>query len=49
VNLAFASVLTIVFFTLPIILRLAAARRTDDRPKTLAAFLQSRVETATGT
>ena len=47
-TLGFATVLTIVFFALPILVRYAAAARSSDKPAKLDEFLSSRVETATG-
>jgi hypothetical protein len=46
--LAFATVLTIVFFALPIIIRKSGALRSADNPARLDEFLHSSVETATG-
>jgi hypothetical protein len=46
--LALATVLTIVFFALPILVRRTAAARSRDKPQALDAFLGSHVETATG-
>jgi hypothetical protein len=47
--LGFASVLTIVFFALPIIMRKTAAAHSDDKLTALPEFLRSPVEIATGT
>ena len=47
-TLAFASVLTVVLFALPILVRRTAAAHSDDKPERLDAFLGSRVDTATG-
>jgi hypothetical protein len=47
-TLAFASVLTVVLFALPILVRRTAAARSTDKPESLDAFLGSRVDTATG-
>jgi hypothetical protein len=47
--LGFASVLTIVFFALPIIMRKTAAAHSDDKLTALPEFLGSPVEIATGT
>ena len=47
--LGFASVLTIVFFALPILVRKTAAARSIRAPREDTDFLHSRVEIATGT
>lgn len=47
--LAFATVLTVVFFALPIIMRMTAAARSTAKPAALEEFLRTRVEIATGT
>jgi len=47
--LGFASVLTIVFFAVPIIMRKTAAAHSDDKLTALPEFLRSPVEIATGT
>ncbi len=47
--LSLASVLTIVFFALPIIMRKTAAAHSDDKLPALHEFLRSPVEIATGT
>jgi hypothetical protein len=46
--LGFAAVLTIVFFALPVIVRLTAAAHSREPQGTRNDFLSSRVETATG-
>ena len=47
--LTFATVLTVVFFALPIIIRRTGTARTSDKPTPLDEFLRSPVEIATGT
>ena len=47
-TLGFATVLTIVFFALPILVRRTAAAHSNNKPTKLDEFLGSRVETATG-
>lgn len=47
--LGFASVLTVVFFALPILVRRTAATRAARKPSGDTDFLHSRVEIATGT
>lgn len=47
--LGFAAVLTIVFFALPVIIRVTAASHSDASRESRNDFLSSRVETATGT
>jgi hypothetical protein len=47
-SLGFATVLTIVFFALPILMRRTAATRSGDKPMALDDFIHSHVETATG-
>jgi hypothetical protein len=47
--LGFASVLTVVFFAIPIIMRKTAAAHSDDKLTALDEFLHSPVEIATGT
>jgi hypothetical protein len=47
--LAFAIVLAVVFFALPIIIREVAVANAPKRPKTTGDFLSAPVETATGT
>jgi hypothetical protein len=47
-SLGFATVLTVVLFALPVIVFRTARRHCLERPKSIDAFLASRVEIATG-